>query len=110
MMTDNQLNVEIGNRIYDRRKQIGMTQEKLAELTEITPQAISNYERGERELKAGTIINISRALNVSIDFLLTGKQENISFNEHYLNISQNKKIIIQDIIDKCTELVIADNE
>lgn len=47
---DKKLNLDIGKRIYERRRQAGITQERLAELADTTPQAISNYERGEREL------------------------------------------------------------
>ena len=49
---------EIGQRIYTRRKQLGMTQEQLCEMAGTTPQAISNYERGERELKASAVVKI----------------------------------------------------
>lgn len=101
---DGKLSVEIGKRIYDRRKQIGMTQEKLSEIAETTPQAISNYERGERELKASVIIKISAALNVTTDYLLTGKSGALSAFLETDEISERDLQIISDIIKKCIHL------
>ena len=35
---------DMGKRIFDRRKQLNMTQETLAELAHVTPQTISTAE------------------------------------------------------------------
>lgn len=64
---------EMGKRIHDRRKQLQMTQEKLAELANITPQTVSTAELGQKAMRPDTIIKISAALNVSTDYLLLGK-------------------------------------
>lgn len=99
----NRISGEIGQRIYDRRKELGITQEYLAELTDTTPQSISNYERGERELRASTIIKMATALNTSTDFLLTGKDS--SFLDVFDNIPETKQTIIKAIVDKCIKLL-----
>ena len=39
--------MEIGNRIRQRRKELGMTQEELASAVYVTPQAISQWENGK---------------------------------------------------------------
>ena len=39
---------EMGKRIHDRRKQLHMTQERLAELAGITPQTVSTAELGAK--------------------------------------------------------------
>lgn len=102
MDKDTNISIEIGKRIYERRKQLGMTQEELSELTETTPQAISNYERGERELKASTIIKMSVALKISSDFLLTGSETSL-LNRNEI-ISPEKLNSLREIIDKCIDL------
>ena len=38
---------DMGKRIFDRRKQLNMTQETLAELAHVTPQTISTAELGQ---------------------------------------------------------------
>lgn len=64
---------EMGKRIHDRRKQLHMTQERLAELAGITPQTVSTTELGQKAMRPDTIIKISTALEVSTDYLLLGK-------------------------------------
>ncbi len=94
--------IEIGKRIYSRRRQLGITQEALADAVETTPQAISNYERGERELKAGVIVKISSALHISTDFLLTGRQNSVALPET-LSAAQKEKLL--DLFGKCVALL-----
>ena len=93
-------NAEIGMRIYERRKELGITQEQLAELLDTTPQAISNYERGTRELKAGMIVAMAQVLRVSADYLLTG----MDAADVYAGLSDEKQRLLQDIYAKCLDL------
>lgn len=102
-MIDND-NIEIGKRIYERRKQLNITQEKLSELADTTPQAISNYERGERELKASIIVKISRALNTTTDYILTGNDNAFSLGD-IEDITDKDKATIFEIVEKCIELL-----
>lgn len=95
---------EIGRRIYERRKQLNMTQETLSELAETTPQAISNYERGERELKASVIVKISEALNTTTDYILTGRENVFSIENNTDGISPRDKSTIFEIVEKCISL------
>ncbi len=97
-------NIEIGKRIYERRKQLNITQEKLSELADTTPQAISNYERGERELKASIIIKISRALNTTTDYILTGNDNAFVLND-IEDITDEDRATIFEIVEKCIKLL-----
>ena len=63
---------EIGQRIIDRRKQLGLTQEALAEKGEMTTQFVSYAESGKRAMRPENLLKISSALGVSADYLLTG--------------------------------------
>jgi transcriptional regulator with XRE-family HTH domain len=40
---------------------------------DLSPQAVSNYINGQREPGAWELLKLSRALSVSMEFLLTGK-------------------------------------
>lgn len=106
MSNNNLMLLGIGKRIYERRRELSMTQEKLSELSDTTPQAISNYERGERELKAGTIIKIADALNVSTDYLLIGNSAALSgaVESELSHLNENDALVINDIIRKCIKL------
>ena len=54
----NELLKDMGRRIYDRRKQLHMTQDTLAELANITPQTVSTAELGQKAMRPETIIGI----------------------------------------------------
>ena len=64
----------IGKRIQNRRKQQGYTQEQLAELMNVSIQMISNLERGNKAIRIENLIHLSQILNVSTDYILTGKE------------------------------------
>lgn len=55
-----------GNRIKELRIKHGLSQGDLAKITGLTRQAISNYERGDREPKMETWRKIADCFNVSI--------------------------------------------
>lgn len=63
---------DIGSRIKFHRREKHLTQEQLAEKTELSHVYISYLERGERMPRLDAIINIANALNVSADDLLSG--------------------------------------
>lgn len=63
----------IGNRISKRRKQLNYTQEILAERMNVSVQMISNLERGNKAIKIENLIKISEILDISADYILTGK-------------------------------------
>lgn len=93
---------EMGNRIYDRRKQLRLTQESLAEAAGITPQTVSAAELGKKALRPENIINICSALDISPDYLLLGK---ISGEDKSLLIQKVSQLTpvqyhhLEDIID-----------
>ncbi len=64
----------IGKRIQNRRKQLGYTQEQLAEMMNVSIQMISNLERGNKAIRIDNLIHLSRILDISTDIILTGKE------------------------------------
>jgi transcriptional regulator with XRE-family HTH domain len=63
-----------GERIRNRRNQLKMTQEELAEKAEISKGFLSDVETGKRNISAENLLGIARALNVSLDYLMKGDQ------------------------------------
>ena len=64
---------DIGKRIFERRKQLGLTQEAAAEKANLSHQFFSSVETGKKNMKAESIIKLSSALQVSCDYILVGK-------------------------------------
>jgi transcriptional regulator with XRE-family HTH domain len=56
-------------RVHQRRVEIGMTQAQLAELADVTQQAISRVEKGEVIPRLATMWAIASALGTSIEVL-----------------------------------------
>jgi transcriptional regulator with XRE-family HTH domain len=49
---------------------MGWTQTELAEAAGLSQNAISNYERGEREAGSAALVALANALRCSVDYLL----------------------------------------
>lgn len=64
---------DMGQRILDRRKQLNMTQEALANMTHLTSQTISYAETGQKAMRPETMLKICDALGISADYLLRGE-------------------------------------
>ena len=54
---------EIGNRVAELRLQKGITQEKLAELCEVSTRTIQRIENGEVDARTYTLSRLAEALN-----------------------------------------------
>lgn len=64
---------EMGKRISICRKQLGLTQEKLAEKAGLTSQTIFTAETGAKALRPWNIVKLCSAMEISADYLLCGK-------------------------------------
>ena len=56
------------------RKEKNLNQQKVAIDLNISREALSHYENGKREPSLVMLIKMSDYFNVSIDFLITGKE------------------------------------
>ena len=63
---------EIGRRVTKIRKQRGLTQEKLREKCDLSPQYISNIERSISIPSTETLLRICEVLEVTPDAILLG--------------------------------------
>ena len=64
------MNHHIGNYIAQRRKELGLTQQKLAEQLNISFQAVSKWESGMSIPDLEKIVKMSALFGVSTDYLL----------------------------------------
>lgn len=72
MVNKKQENVQIGLRVKQAREAAGLTQERLAELLDVTAQFLSGVERGTVGLSVPVLSRLCSVLLVSSDFILTG--------------------------------------
>jgi transcriptional regulator with XRE-family HTH domain len=64
----------VGERVRRRRLELGLTQDALAEKAGISKSFLSDLENGRRSVGAETLLDLGRAMGVSLDFLMTGKE------------------------------------
>lgn len=73
--TDQAIFKEIGLRIRTAREESGYTQERFAELIEVSPQFESALERGIYGVSIAKLMRICDVLSVSSDRILMGRGE-----------------------------------
>ncbi len=98
----------LGQRIKAQRIRIGITQDELAEKLCIPKATISAYENDKIDIKSSRLIEISRALNLSPNYLLGYEEENCedvifkqTISSLITKIDENrvKKLLIEQIKD-----------
>jgi transcriptional regulator with XRE-family HTH domain len=65
----------VGLRIRMRRKELNMSQEKLAESLGLTFQQVQKYERAANRVSASKLFEIARALNTTVAYFYEGLGE-----------------------------------
>lgn len=81
----------LGSRITLCRKACGWSQAGLAKRLHISPSAVGMYEQGRREPPCDILIALAETFDVSVDYLLTGKNTPHYATESYIpNILQNR--------------------
>ena len=107
-MSDSELCLqEIGKRIMDRRKKLGLTQEALAEKGEVTTQFVSYAKSGKRAMRPENLLKISSALEVSADYLLTGEiidKDLLILSDKLRRLTPSQVRTVEAIIDECNNL------
>lgn len=71
----------LGARIAALRRRAGLSQSELAQRLQISASAMGMYEQGRREPSVDTLVAMARELQVSTDFLLTGKIRTVQEDE-----------------------------
>lgn len=94
--------VNMGNRIVERRKELKITQERLAEKVDLSVQSISCIEKGKKAVRPENLANICTALKVSSDFILFGTRPTEQVSEvtrKLSNLPPDKYKVLLSLID-----------
>ena len=88
-------------------KKLGITQEALAEISDVTTQFVSYAESGKRAMRPENLLKIANALGVSTDYLLTGDvvdKDLLLLSEKLNKLTSSQLRIIENIVDECNNL------
>ena len=93
---------DMGQRISTRRQELGLTQEQVAEQMDVSLQMVSNLELGKKAIRPENMVKLCKALNISADFVLTGRRSELESAEvarKFKLLSSQHQAIIGQLID-----------
>ncbi len=67
---------QIGDRIKNKRIELGLTQEKLAEMVGVSDTYVGAIERATSKCSIETLTKIAKVLNMNMDYMLFGTTVN----------------------------------
>lgn len=66
------IDLHVGKRLRQRRRLLGLTQQKLAEAVDIRFQQIQKYESGANRISASRLWSLAQALDIPVSFFFEG--------------------------------------
>lgn len=100
------INLEaIGFRIKTERQRHKMTQEGLSEMIAVTPHYIYEIERGMKAMSMETLINISKVLEISVDYILFGFKDTESWEDKLAYLPRDQYEAIGEIVERILKLI-----
>lgn len=103
MREKKEINIQIGEQIKAARERAKMTQESLAERIDVSPQYVSDLERGVVGVSISTLKKICISLRVSSDQILFGAASENNFSpisEKCRGLSTEQFAILCEIVEK----------
>ena len=67
-LTTRPVDAHAGERVWQRRTLLGMTQTDLGDALDLTFQQVQQYERGTNRISASRLLALARVLDVPIDY------------------------------------------
>ena len=86
----------IGDRISLLLKETDYTQKEFALMCGVTEAAMCRYLKNEREPKIEVVANMATALNTTVEYLISGKKEETSFEDVYRLVSRSTITMTDD--------------
>lgn len=78
----------MGKRLSQRRKQLDLTQEQLAEKMDVSIQMISNMELGKKAIRPENLLKVCKILDISSDYVLTGEKGEKETTDIFVKINR----------------------
>lgn len=104
------MDITTANRLYELRKQHGYSQDELADMLNVSRQAVSKWERSESSPDTDNLIALAKLYNVSLDELLGFNHEDIKKNSDAENdVNDNKNDDSNADCDKNTDEHVGDH-
>src|SRR3546814_6734616 len=93
----NPVDVHVGSRVRLRRTLLGMSQEKLGEAIGLTFQQVQKYERGANRIGASRLFDLSRVLDVPVDFFFDEMPDEVAASSPAQNPGRGRPLPEQEL-------------
>ena len=70
-----EVDAHVGQRVHERRREIGMSQAKLGNVLGVSFQQVQKYETGSNRVAAGRLWDIAKNLEVDVGYFFEGIQK-----------------------------------
>lgn len=92
--------VEIGQRLRQRRQELGLTREKMSELADIGTGYYGQLEVGTSQMSVDTLIKLSKSMHLPMEYILFGS-----------SYEPGNASAVIDLLNRCTprELTLAED-
>ena len=92
--------IEIGQRLRQRRQDLGLTREKMSELADIGTGYYGQLEVGTSQMSVDTLIKLSRSMHLPMEYILFGE-----------NYTPGDASAVIDLLSRCSprELALAED-
>lgn len=110
-MTQEDVRKILAKNIKNRRKELGITQIKLAELADISEPYMNDIERCQTWVSDKTLAKLAWALNLNLNELFINKEEQSEKSDkekELYNLFQKHKNELKNTIDKSFEVLLRD--
>lgn len=96
--------VDLGKRVRKQRQLIGLTQQELADRVGVSTSFVGHVERGTRKASLETLVALSNALGVGVDYLLAGSLQGSPDEENPSAAKDpNRLMVIREILSTLQE-------
>ncbi len=69
----------IGERVWNKRTELGLTRETLSEMADISTRFLYEIENGKRGMSAAVLVRLAKSLNTDCNSLVYGKSDENKF-------------------------------
>ena len=108
MREKKEINIQLGEQVRLAREKAKLTQEQFAEIIDVSPQYISDLERGIVGISIATLKRVCVALGISSDQILFGtafKNRTAALEKRCANLSEEDFSAVLDIVGKLADVL-----
>lgn len=92
--------MSLGERVIELRKERNISQGQLAQMLQVSRQAVSKWENGQSSSDTVRLIQLADALDTDVEYLATGKHSIRNAPPEVITIEKPVEKIVEKIVEK----------